>query len=61
MSDKAYYISQLAFVLAIVMVSTSMAGCDVIGGIFKAGLWVGVIIVVVIVAIIAGIARMMRK
>jgi hypothetical protein len=61
MSEKAYYASEIVFALAIVLVATSMAGCDVIGGIFKAGIWVGVIIVAVIVAVIAGIARMMRK
>ena len=61
MSDKAYYISQIVFAIAIVLVSTSMAGCDLIEGIFKAGLWVGVIMVVVVVVGIAAIARMIRK
>ena len=61
MSNKAYYISQTVFALALVTVTTSLAGCGMIGGIFKAGLWVGVIMVVLVVAVIAGIMRMMRK
>jgi len=36
-------------------------GCEVIGGIFKAGMWVGVIVVVLILALIFGIGRMFRK
>ena len=32
-------------------------GCEVIGEIFKAGVWVGIIIVIAIIAVIAFIAR----
>lgn len=34
-------------------VSLSIAGCEIIGGIFRAGFWVGAIIVLVIIGIIA--------
>lgn len=38
-------------------VSSSLEGCKVIGGIFKAGVWVGVIAAVMIVALMVGIGR----
>jgi hypothetical protein len=34
-------------------VSLFMAGCEVIGGIFRAGFWVGAIIILLIIGIIA--------
>lgn len=37
------------------------AGCAAIGGIFKAGIWVGVLAVVFIVAIIAASTGMFRR
>lgn len=44
---KKYNGILLAFLLVI-----TMSSCAAIGGIFKAGIWVGIIIVVVVVAII---------
>lgn len=38
-------------------VSLSIAGCEVIGGIFRAGFWVGVIIILVVIAIIVWLMR----
>jgi hypothetical protein len=38
-----------------------LPGCQVIGGIFKAGMWVGIIIVVIIIALIFGIGRMFKR
>jgi uncharacterized membrane protein len=32
---------------------STLAGCSVVGGIFKAGIWVGVVVVVAIIALIA--------
>lgn len=43
---------QIAPLVALVPLALSLNGCAVIGGIFKAGLWVGVIAVVVIIALI---------
>ena len=40
----------------LVAASMTLAGCEVIGGIFKAGVWVGVLAVVVVVAIVGFIA-----
>lgn len=37
-----------------------LSGCEAIGDIFKAGLWVGVIIVVLIIALVLWLIRKMR-
>lgn len=39
----------------------SIAGCDAIGDIFKAGIWVGVIAVIAVIAIIAFIVMLFKK
>lgn len=36
-------------------------GCDAIAGIFKAGMWVGVIVVVVIIALVLWLIGKARK
>ena len=41
---------QLSFF--IIMISTCLSSCEVIGGIFKAGVWVGVLAVIGIIALI---------
>jgi hypothetical protein len=46
-----------ALVAAVLM----MSGCEAIGTIFEAGVWVGVIVVIGIVAIVAVIAAMFRR
>ena len=40
------------FVLAIVFSSLALAGCELIGDIFEAGVWVGVVGVVAVVALV---------
>ena len=42
----------LAVLSVIVMAAVSLSGCEIIGGIFKAGVWTGTILVVLIVAIV---------
>jgi len=45
----------------LILLSTfTLGGCEVIGGIFKAGFWVGVIAVVLVVAIVGFLAAKMR-
>jgi TRAP-type C4-dicarboxylate transport system permease large subunit len=39
----------------------SLNSCEVIGTIFKAGVWVGIIIIVIIIVIIAWIVRKASK
>ncbi len=40
-------------VLLLILLSVSLTSCEIIGGIFKAGVGVGVFIVVAIIAVIA--------
>ena len=50
------------FWLALVIAATMLlGGCEVVGGIFKAGMWTGIIIVVLILAGIAFLAMKMRR
>ena len=49
--------SSLARIALLIFLGVPLAGCEVIGGIFKAGVWVGalaVILVVVLVVFVAG-------
>jgi len=39
------------------IVAVTAAGCAAIGGIFKAGVWVGVIVAVVVVAVVLFVFR----
>jgi hypothetical protein len=53
--------SPVAFqILLIVLLALSSSGCEAIGAIFKAGVWVGVIVVVLIIALVGFIAAKMR-
>jgi hypothetical protein len=48
--------------LTLLLLSTLMlGGCEVIGGIFKAGVWVGVIVVVLILVLVGFVAAKMRR
>jgi hypothetical protein len=47
--------------LAALSLAVSLSGCELAKGIFKAGVWSGVIIVVLAVALFAGIASMFRR
>jgi hypothetical protein len=42
----------LARIALLVFLGVSLAGCEVVGGIFKAGVWVGAL-VVILVAVLA--------
>ncbi len=49
----------LMTLLSVILLSTS--GCEAIGGIFKAGMWTGVIVIVLIVALILYLVGRGRK
>ncbi len=49
-----FYVSLLAFMM------TGLSGCDLVGDIFEAGAWVGIIIVVLVIVLIGWIIRKMR-
>jgi len=44
--------------LLVVLLAITLAGCQVVGGIFKAGFWVGIIIAAVIVV---GLVALLRR
>lgn len=47
-------------VLMLVLVSMTMAGCELAGNIFQAGMWVGAIMIVGLVALVALVAAKIR-
>lgn len=47
--------------LTLVTALAGATGCQVVGDIFKAGIWVGVIVVGVVIAAIFGLARMFSR
>jgi hypothetical protein len=47
--------------LLILLVAISASGCGIIGGIFKAGMWVGIIIVVLVLAVIMWLVGKARR
>ena len=49
----------LLWTLLIVMVTLS--SCDIVGGIFKAGIWVGIVLVVIVVALIFWLLNKFRR
>ena len=48
-------------VAGIVAAALMVTGCEAIGGIFKAGMWVGVISVVLVIAIVGFLAAKIRQ
>ncbi len=51
MLHKRYLIGFFAILLV------TMTSCEVIGGIFKAGVWVGILIVLLVVGLIAWVMK----
>jgi hypothetical protein len=45
--------------IALLVMVTSLSSCELIGGIFKAGVWVGVLAVVLVVALLIWIISRM--
>lgn len=51
--------STVARIALLVLLGVSAAGCELIGGIFKAGVWVGAIgVILVVVLIVVAIGKM---
>ena len=47
--------------LILVLLGATLSGCEIVGDIFKTGVWTGVIIVIaVIAAVIFGIVKLMK-
>ena len=46
--------------LLLVLVTIALPGCEVVGGIFKAGAWVGALAVILVIAIVGILAAKIR-
>ena len=55
---NAHYLPLVAALTALV---TTTTGCQAIGDIFKAGVWVGVVVVAIIVALVFGATRLFAR
>ncbi|MEO8209447.1 MAG: hypothetical protein ABI840_02715 [bacterium] len=47
--------------LTFLQLSLIFSGCEFIGDIFKAGIWVGIIIIIAIIAVIAFVVKLFSK
>ena len=51
----------LSRLVTLVLLGVPLAGCEVVGGIFKAGFWVGAIAVVVVVLALVFVVGKFRR
>ena len=49
---KHINMKRIGLITTIVLAVTMLSSCEVIGGIFKAGVWSGIIIVVIVISLI---------
>jgi len=47
-------------IVALVLLGLPLAGCEVVGGIFKAGFWVGAVAVIAIVLVLVFVVGKVR-
>lgn len=59
-SIKKTFMDKIKFITALTILVITLSGCDFLGDIFKAGLWVGIIAVVIVIALVAWIIRKFR-
>jgi len=53
--------SSRLFLFLFLLACASASGCEVVGGIFKAGLWAGIIMAVIVVALVMFIVNKARS
>ena len=53
--------SSLARIALLVFLDVSLAGCEVVGGIFKAGIWVGALGVILVVVVLVFVVGKFRR
>ena len=51
----------LARISLIVLLAMTLSGCEAIGTIFEAGIWVGVIMVVIVLGLVGFVASKLRR
>jgi hypothetical protein len=54
---KKYFLN----IFALILLAVSLSSCEAIGGIFKAGVWSGILLIVFVIAIIIFIATRFTK
>ena len=54
-------VMRLTGLLLLVFLAVSGAGCEVIGGIFKAGVWVGGLGVIAVIVLVAIVVMKMKR
>jgi hypothetical protein len=54
------WLSRYLMIVLLVLAAVSMTGCEAIAGIFKAGVWTGVVMVVILIALIGFVATKVR-
>ena len=47
-------------IVALVLLGVPLAGCEVVGGIFKAGVWVGALAVIAVVLLLVFVVAKVR-
>jgi len=52
---------KLLAILIMAFITITSSGCEMIGDIFQAGIWVGIIVVIAVIAVIAFIFRLFTK
>jgi hypothetical protein len=51
--------SSLSRIALLVFLGVSAAGCELVGGIFKAGIWVGALgVILIVVLLVVGVSKM---
>jgi len=54
------WLSRYLPIVLVVLAAVTFSGCEAIAGIFKAGVWTGVVMVVILIAIIGFVATRIR-
>jgi len=54
------WLTRVLMLVLLVVAAMSLSGCEAIAGIFKAGMWVGILGVVIVIAVIGFIASAIR-
>lgn len=53
--------NSLLMLTVLVSALLTLSGCEAIGGVFRAGMWAGVIVVIIVVALVLWLLSKMRK
>jgi hypothetical protein len=60
-SSRTAVLGWLQTLTLLLIVTVSAAGCAAVGGIFKAGLWVGLITAILVVAVVFFLVRSLSR